>query len=206
MREAVETMLIAASPASGNGSGAHLAGELFSQAVGMKMTHVPYKGVSPALPDLFSGQVAIIFDSVQTMMPQVRAGKLKALAITSPARWPAAPEVPTMAQAGYPAVTASSWIGLLAPARTPKDVVGKLSGEMDAVLHQPEVKARLIEYGIDPVGGSAGQFQSFIQEEAVRWGPWSAKGESRPNNDTDNQAAWRQQSAGGCWRRQGALP
>ncbi|WP_029048278.1 tripartite tricarboxylate transporter substrate binding protein [Cupriavidus sp. amp6] len=155
---------------SGTGSGAHLAGELFAQAVGMKMTHVPYKGISPALPDLFSGQVAVIFDSVQTMMPQVKAGKVRALAITSPARWPAAPDVPTMAEAGFPAVTAGSWIGLLAPAKTPPALLAKLSAEMDAVLQQPDVRARLIDYGIDPVGGKPEQFQAFIRTEAVRWG------------------------------------
>ncbi|AGW93591.1 tripartite tricarboxylate transporter substrate binding protein [Cupriavidus sp. DF5525] len=161
---------------SGNGSGAHLAGELFSQAVGMPMTHVPYKGIAPALPDLFSGQVAVIFDSVQTMMPQVKAGKVRALAITSPARWPAAPDVQTMAEAGYPAVTAGSWIGLIAPARTPPAVLAKLSAEMDAVVHQPDVRARLIEYGIDPVGGKADQFQAFIREESVRWAAVVKKG------------------------------
>lgn len=161
---------------SGNGSGAHLAGELFSQAVGMTMTHVPYKGIAPALPDLFSGQVAVIFDSVQTMMPQVKAGKVRALAISSPARWPAAPDVPTMAEAGYPAVTAGSWIGLIAPARTPPAVLAKISAEMEAVLRQPEVRARLIDYGIDPVGGGPGQFQAFIREEAVRWAAVVRKG------------------------------
>ncbi|WP_439685828.1 Extra-cytoplasmic solute receptor [Cupriavidus oxalaticus] len=155
---------------SGTGSGAHLAGELFAQAVGMKMTHVPYKGIAPALPDLFSGQVAVIFDSVQTMMPQVKAGKVRALAITSPTRWPAAPDVPTMAEAGFPAVTAGSWIGLLAPAKTPPAVLAKLSAEMDAVLHQADVRARLVDYGIDPVGGKPEQFQAFIKAEAVRWG------------------------------------
>ncbi|WP_042878135.1 Bug family tripartite tricarboxylate transporter substrate binding protein [Cupriavidus necator] len=161
---------------SGNGSGAHLAGELFSQAVGMPMTHVPYKGIAPALPNLFSGQVAVIFDSVQTMMPQVKAGKVRALAITSPARWPAAPDVPTMAEAGYPAVTAGSWIGLIAPARTPPAVLAKLSAEMDAVVHQPDVRARLIDYGIDPVGGKSDQFQAFIREESVRWAAVVKKG------------------------------
>jgi len=154
---------------SGNGSGAHLTGELFARAAGMKMIHVPYKGISPALPDLFSGQVAVIFDSVQTMMPQVRAGKIKALAITGPTRWPTAPDVPTIAEAGYPAAAASSWIGLLAPAKTPKTVLDKLSGEMAAVLALPEVHARLIDYGIEPVGGTPEQFQAFIREEAVRW-------------------------------------
>jgi tripartite-type tricarboxylate transporter receptor subunit TctC len=161
---------------SGNGSGAHLAGELFAQATGVKMVHVPYKGISPALPDLFSGQVAIIFDSVQTMMPQVKAGKLRALAISSPTRWPAAPDVPTMAEAGYPAVTASSWIGLIAPAKTPPAVLAKISAEMDAVLRQPDVRTRLIDYGIDPVGGKAEQFQAFIKEESVRWGEVVKKG------------------------------
>ncbi|CAG9167668.1 hypothetical protein LMG23992_00873 [Cupriavidus laharis] len=161
---------------SGNGSGAHLAGELFAQAAGVKMTHVPYKGISPALPDLFSGQVAIIFDSVQTMMPQVKAGKVRALAISSPTRWPAAPDVPTMAEAGYPTVTASSWIGLIAPAKTPPAVLAKISAEMDAVLRQPDVRARLIDYGIDPVGGKAEQFQAFIKDESVRWGEVVRKG------------------------------
>ncbi|QQX83512.1 tripartite tricarboxylate transporter substrate binding protein [Cupriavidus necator] len=161
---------------SGNGSGAHLAGELFAQSVGMQMTHVPYKGISPALPDLFSGQVAIIFDSVQTMMPQVKAGKVRALAISSPTRWPAAPEVPTMAEAGYPGVTAGSWIGLIAPAMTPPAVQAKLAREMEAVLQQPDVRARLIDYGIDPVGGKPEQFQAFIKAEAVRWGEVVKKG------------------------------
>ncbi|AOZ02830.1 MFS transporter [Cupriavidus sp. USMAHM13] len=154
---------------SGNGSGAHLTGELFARAAGVKMTHVPYKGISPALPDLFSGQIAVIFDSVQTMMPQVRAGKVKALAITGPARWPTAPDVPTIAEAGYPAASASSWIGLLAPAKTPRPVLDKLSAEMAAVLKQADVHARLVDYGIEPVGGTPEQFQSFIREEAARW-------------------------------------
>ncbi|WP_253072984.1 Bug family tripartite tricarboxylate transporter substrate binding protein, partial [Cupriavidus oxalaticus] len=91
-------------------------------------------------------------------------------AITSPTRWPAAPDVPTMAEAGFPAVTAGSWIGLLAPAKTPPAVLAKLSADMDAVLHQPDVRARLIDYGIDPVGGKPEQFQAFIKAEAVRWG------------------------------------
>ncbi|WP_427306022.1 tripartite tricarboxylate transporter substrate binding protein [Cupriavidus sp. H39] len=161
---------------SGNGSGAHLAGELFSQAAGLKMMHVPYKGISPALPDLFTGQIAIIFDSVQTMMPLVKAGKVRALAICNPTRWPAAPNVPTMAEAGYPAVTAGSWIGLIAPAKTPPAVLAKLSTEMDAVLRQPDVQAKLIDYGIDPVGGKPEQFQTFIKSEAVRWGEVVKKG------------------------------
>ncbi|KWR78308.1 MULTISPECIES: tripartite tricarboxylate transporter substrate binding protein [Cupriavidus] len=154
---------------SGSGSGAHLAGELFSQGTGMTMTHVPYKGISPALPDLISGQVAVIFDSVQTMIPLAKAGKVRALAITNPRRWPAAPDVPTMAEAGYPNIMPSSWIGVLAPAKTPTAIVDRLSAELDAVVHAPDVQAKLIDYGIDPVGGKADQFQAFIKEEAGRW-------------------------------------
>jgi tripartite-type tricarboxylate transporter receptor subunit TctC len=154
---------------SGTGSGAHLAGELFAQTIGVPMMHVPYKGIAPALPDLFSGQISTIFDSVQTMMPQVKAGKLRALAITSPQRWPAAPEVPTIAEAGYPSMTGGSWIGLLAPAKTPNDIVGKLSAEMQKAVDSPDVHAKLLEYGIDPVGGTPEQFDAFMQKDATRW-------------------------------------
>jgi tripartite-type tricarboxylate transporter receptor subunit TctC len=154
---------------SGAGSGAHLAAEMFAQTIGAPMTHVPYKGIAPALPDFFSGQVATIFDSVQTMMPHVKAGKLHALAITSPKRWPAAPEVPTIAEAGYPSMTGGSWIGLLAPAKTPDAIVAKLSAEMQKAVDSPEVRAKLIEYGIDPVGGTPGEFDAFMQKDATRW-------------------------------------
>jgi tripartite-type tricarboxylate transporter receptor subunit TctC len=154
---------------SGTGSGAHLVGEQFAQAVGAPMTHVPYKGIAPALPDLFSGQVATIFDSVQTMMPQVKAGKLRALAMTSAKRWPGAPDVPTMAESGYPNMTTGSWIGLLAPAKTPRDIVDKLAAEVQKVLDSPEVHGRLIDYGIDPVGGTPAQFDAFMLTESARW-------------------------------------
>ncbi|MDR2154413.1 MAG: tripartite tricarboxylate transporter substrate binding protein [Burkholderiaceae bacterium] len=154
---------------SGTGSGAHLAAELFAQTIGAPITHVPYKGIAPALPDLFAGQIATIFDSVQTMMPHVKAGKLHALAITSNARWPAAPDVPTMNEQGYPGMTGGSWIGMLAPAKTPDDIVGKLSAEMQNVVDSPEVRAKLIEYGIDPVGGTPAQFDAFMQGESKRW-------------------------------------
>lgn len=154
---------------SGAGSGAHLVAEQFAQTAGVPMTHVPYKGIAPALPDLFAGQVSIIFDSVQTMMPHIKSGKLRGLAMTSARRWPAAPDVPTMAEAGYPSMTGGSWIGLLAPSKTPNEIVNKLSAEMQKVLQTPEVHAKLIEYGIDPVGGTPEQFDAFIHSEAKRW-------------------------------------
>lgn len=154
---------------SGTGSGAHLAGELFGETARVKLTHIPYKGMAPALTDMFSGQVAMAFDSVQTMMPQVKAGKLRALAITSEKRWPSSPDVPTMAELGYPNLTGGSWIGLLAPAKVPAPVIAKLSAELQSVIDSPEVHAKLIEYGIDPVGGTPAQFNGFMQGEAKRW-------------------------------------
>ncbi|MDR0275189.1 MAG: tripartite tricarboxylate transporter substrate binding protein [Burkholderiaceae bacterium] len=154
---------------SGAGSGAHLAGELFAQTAGLKMSHIPYKGIAPALPDLFSGRIAIVFDSVQTMMPQVKAGKLRALAMTSGQHWPAAPEVPTMAELGYPGMTGGSWIGLLAPAQTPKAIVDRLSAEVRKALQAPEIHGKLIEFGIDPVGGTPEQFDAFMRSESARW-------------------------------------
>lgn len=154
---------------SGAGSGAHLVAEQFSQTAGVPMTHVPYKGIAPALPDLFAGQVSIIFDSVQTMMPHIKSGKLRGLAMTSAKRWPAAPDVPTMAEAGYPGMTGGSWIGVLAPAKTPNEIVQKLSAELQKVLQLPEIHDKLIDYGIDPVGGTPEQFDTFIRSEAARW-------------------------------------
>ncbi|WP_326541609.1 tripartite tricarboxylate transporter substrate binding protein [Pseudorhodoferax sp.] len=155
---------------SGAGSGAHLAAELLAQTAGIAMTHVPYKGMAPALPDLFSGQVALAYDSVQTMMPHVQAGKLRALAMTSAQRWPAAPEVPTIAEAGYPSLTGGSWIGLLAPAKTPREVLARLSAAAQQAVATPELRDKLVGYGIDPVGGTAEQFDAFIRSEAQRWG------------------------------------
>lgn len=160
----------AAFASSGAGSGAHLIAEQFAQTTGVPMMHVPYKGSAPALPDLFSGQVAMSFDSVQTMMPHVKAGKLRALAITSAKRWPAAPNVPTMAESGYPELGGGSWLGLLAPGKTPNDIVDKLSAELQKVLEMPEVRDRLVDFGIDPVGGTPEQFDTFMRSEAVRWG------------------------------------
>ena len=154
---------------SGAGSGAHLMGELFAEVAGVPLTHVPYKGMAPALADLFSGQVGMAFDSVQTMMPQVKAGKLRALAMTSATRWPTAPDVPTMAEQGYPDMTGGSWIGLLAPSKVPPALIERLSAEMQKVVDAPDVHARLIDYGIDPVGGTPAQFNAFMQKESVRW-------------------------------------
>ncbi|SSW73316.1 hypothetical protein AVE30378_05669 [Achromobacter veterisilvae] len=154
---------------SGAGSGAQLTAEKFAQENGLRITHVPYKGVAPAMGDLLSGQVAAIFDSVQTMMPQVKAGKLRALAITSAERWPAAPEVPTMEEAGVPGFALGSWIGMLAPSGVPDALAARMSTAVQRVLDQPDLRAQLIEYGVDPVGGKPEEFDRFIASEAQRW-------------------------------------
>jgi len=147
---------------SGAGSGAHLSAELFAQTAGVDLTHVPYKGMAPALPDLFSGQVAMAFDSVQTMMPHVKAGKLPALAIPSGNRRTPPPQVPPLARAGHSTPPRGPRERLLAPAKTPKAILQKLSAETQAALDAPDVHAKLIEFGIDPVGGTPDAFDAFI--------------------------------------------
>ena len=154
---------------SGVGSNAHLMTAQFAQVANISLKHIPYKGASLALPDLFSGQVALLMDAVQTTKQQVDAGKLRALAMTSAQRWPSAPEVPTMAELGYPSMTGGSWVGLLAPAKTPDHVVRKLSVELQRLIDSPEIRSRLIELGIGPEGGTPEQFDAFIQSEAKRY-------------------------------------
>ncbi len=117
---------------SGNGTSIHLSGELFKQLAGVQMTHVPYKGSSAALPDVMSGQVNVMFDNAPSVMPQIKGGKLKAIAVTSGTRSPALPNVPTIAEAGLPGFEATSWFGVLAPAGTPKDIVDKPRGGFKA--------------------------------------------------------------------------
>ena len=118
---------------SGSGTSIHLAGELFKAMAGVQMAHVPYKGSAPAIADLLGGQVQIMFDNLPSALPQIKAGKLRALAVTSAQRAPALPDVPTVAESGLPGFEASSWFGLLAPAGTPRDVVAKVNAEVDAL-------------------------------------------------------------------------
>jgi tripartite-type tricarboxylate transporter receptor subunit TctC len=154
---------------TGNGAAGHLVAEQFSQAAHITMTHVPYKGASQALPDLITGQVSMIFDSVQAMMPHVNSGKLRALAITSAKRWPTAPDVPTMAESGYPTMTTGSWLGLVAPAKTPKETLEKVASELRLIIDAQDVHESLINYGVEPVGSSPAEFNTFIASESTRW-------------------------------------
>ncbi len=154
---------------SGNGTSIHLSGELFKQLAGVQMTHVPYKGSSAALPDVMSGQVNVMFDNAPSVMPQIKGGKLKAIAVTSSMRSPALPNVPTIAEAGLPGFEASSWFGVLAPAGTPKDVVDKLSQTIAKAVQSAEFKERLAAQGAEGVGNTSEQFAAHIKTEIDKW-------------------------------------
>jgi tripartite-type tricarboxylate transporter receptor subunit TctC len=154
---------------SGNGGAPHMSAELFNSMVGADLTHVPYKGSTAAHPDLIAGRVALMFDTVAAIAPQVKGGKVRGLAVTTAKRSAALPELPTMAEAGIKGYETSTWGGLLAPAGTPKDVVAKLNAEVNKALNAPEVREKLVAAGIEPAGGSGAQFGEFIHSEMLRW-------------------------------------
>ncbi|MFO1316482.1 MAG: tripartite tricarboxylate transporter substrate binding protein [Burkholderiales bacterium] len=155
---------------SGAGTSIHLAGELFKTMTGVQMTHVPYKGSAPALADLVGGQVQIMFDNLPSALPQIKAGRLRALAVTSAQRSSALPDVPTVAESGIPGFEASSWFGLLAPAGTPKEVVAKLNGEVAKWLATPEAKEKLAAQGAIVAAGLApDDFVRHIAAETTKW-------------------------------------
>jgi len=154
---------------SGNGGAPHMSGELFKSMAGIEMTHVPYKGSTAAHPDLMSGQTSMMFDTVAAVMPHVKSGAVKALAVTTAKRSSIAPDVPTMAEAGLPGYETSTWGGVLAPAGTPKDVVAKLNAEFNKDLAMADVKKKLTDAGVEPAGGTPQQFTDFIQAEMKKW-------------------------------------
>ena len=154
---------------AGNGSVQHLSGELLKVLTSTDMVHVPYKGAAPALTDVLSGQVTMFFSGMPPAMPHVKSGKLRALAVTTPKRSPAAPDVPTMAEAGTAGFDISNWFGLLAPAGTPPDVLERLNAEVVKALAEPAVKARLAEQGAEAVGDTRAQFAAFIQSEKAKY-------------------------------------
>lgn len=154
----------------GNGSAAHLAGELFKSMVGVDIIHVPYKGSAPALTDLLGGQVDMMFDVIVSSLPHIEAGKLRPLAVTADARLEVLPKVPTMAEAGVKDFDASTWFGLLAPAGTPQPVVQRLATALDEVLQQPELRSTLAKQGAVVRGGTPEDFRKFFLAEYSRWG------------------------------------
>jgi tripartite-type tricarboxylate transporter receptor subunit TctC len=155
---------------AGNGSAQHLSGELFKGSAGVDITHIPYKGSGPALTDIVGGQVSMMFDNMVSALPHVKAGKLRALAVTTARRAGAAPDIPTMSEAGMPGFLAFSWNGVLAPAATPRPVVDRLNAEVVRVLRLPEVRSLLVAQGAEPVGSTPDQFAAFIRSELDKMG------------------------------------
>ena len=153
----------------GNGSTAHLSMELFKTMTGLQMQHIPYKGSAGVLADLIGGQIVLTMDNMPPYVPQVKAGKIRALAVSTTRRSPAVPDVPTVAEAGVPGYDSGAWFGLVAPANTPKEIVYKLSRETARILKLPDVSARLSDLGAEPVGGTPEQFSSHIKSEIAKW-------------------------------------
>ncbi len=154
---------------AGNGSGSHLFTELFSSRAGINLSHVPYRGAAPAMVDVLGGQVPLTFDNIITTLPLVETGKLRALAVSSKQRSSAAPNIPTLDEAGVPGYDASSWFGLFAPSGTPAAVINKLQEAAVYAVKTPEVSATLRAVGAEPVGSSSAQFDSFFKAEVNKW-------------------------------------
>jgi len=154
---------------AGSGSTFHMAAELFKSESGTDILHVPYKGGGPAMVDTIAGQVQLSFPVLSAALPQVQAGKLRALAVTGPKRSPLMPDVPTMAEAGLPHYAFETWFIISAPAGTPKAVLEKLNQTLNAALEQPELKARLLREGFEPLTMSPAQADAMLRKEMVRW-------------------------------------
>ena len=155
---------------AGNGTIGHIGGEIFQRRAGIKMTHVPYKGAGQAVTDLMGGSVDTIFGNTQSVGGLVAGGRLRPLAVTSPKRLAAFPDVPTVAESGYPGFEAATWSGLVAPAGTPKSIIDKLNAAANKALATTEMKTRLAEEGSTPLGGTPQQFAGYIKSENAKWG------------------------------------
>jgi tripartite-type tricarboxylate transporter receptor subunit TctC len=154
---------------TGNGSSNHISMELFKSLAGVDLVHIPYKGSAPAVVDMLGGQVQVMFDNAPNVMPQVRAGKLRALAQSGAKRSAVAPDLPTVAEAGVPGYEVTVWFGLVAPAGTPRDVVNKLNAEVLRILAMPDVRERFMAQGVEPLGSSPEQFGEHIRAQMTKW-------------------------------------
>ena len=155
---------------SGYGSTNHLAGELFKRLAGIDIVHVPYRGAAPAMNDLVSGQIPVLFDNMPAIHPQALAGAIRPLAVAGAARSPLFPELPTMAEAGVPGFEASSWFGLVAPAKTPPEVMKILTDAVTKVLRDPDLAKKLADVGAEPGSLSGSEFGAYLHAEADKWG------------------------------------
>jgi tripartite-type tricarboxylate transporter receptor subunit TctC len=154
---------------AGSGSGAHLFAEMFRSMTGVKIVHVPYKGAAPAATATLSGETIFMFDNIVTTLPLARAGKLRALGVTTLSRASAAPDIPTVAEAGVPGYDANAWFGVFAPAGTPAAVINRLYSEIAAIVKLPEVRERFLALGGEPVGSTPGEFAAFFKNEVAKW-------------------------------------
>ena len=153
----------------GSGTSSHMCAELLKSMTGIDIVHIPYKGPGPALQDTLSGQVNMYFDTIASTLPQVRAGKLRALAITSPARSSLAPEIASMAESGMPGYDVAPWFGALTRAGTPPEIVARLNAEMVRILNLPDVRASLAAQGVTIIAGTPDGFAKYIDQEIARW-------------------------------------
>jgi tripartite-type tricarboxylate transporter receptor subunit TctC len=151
----------------GNGTSPHMSAEVFAQKAGIEMVHVPYPGASQAIMDLMGGQVQLYFDNLITALPNIKAGKLKALAVTASKRSPYLPDVPTISESGVPGYDVTGWLGLMAPVGTPEPVIRRLSAEVQKMLKSPEMRAQLV--GAEPIGSTPEEFASFLKADNDRW-------------------------------------
>jgi tripartite-type tricarboxylate transporter receptor subunit TctC len=154
---------------AGNGTGSHMTTELLKQVTGLNLVHVPYKGSAAALIAVMSGEMQVSSIVVPNALPQVKAGKVKAYAVTSKNRFAGAPDVPTAAEAGLPGFESTAWFGMFAPARTPSDLIGRLNRDMIEVLRTPATQAWILAQGAEPSPGTPGEFAAFIKSETAKW-------------------------------------
>ena len=154
---------------SGIGSVAHLTAELFASEAGIKLTHVPYKGTQQSIPDMVSGQVALLFDNVMTAKPQVDQGRLLGLGISSLKRSALVPDIPTIAESGLPGFESYNWFGVFGPAGTPPAIVARMNAQMNAILQDRSIRSRFAQLGFEPTGGTPAQFASMVSAETAKW-------------------------------------
>ncbi len=166
---------------TGAGSSQHLSAELFKAMVGVDMLHVPYKGAAPAISDMVAGHVNLGFHNLVDVLPHVKAGTLRLLAVTSAKRTKALPDTPTIAESGVPGYQAEVWFGVFAPAQTPRPVVERLNREIVAALAEPDIRARFDAAGLDVVGSGPDAFARYLQEEVTKWSDIVRRADVKPN-------------------------
>ncbi|MDB5839058.1 MAG: hypothetical protein JWQ23_1010 [Herminiimonas sp.] len=154
---------------AGNGTPQHLTGELFKSTLKLDMVHVPYKGSAPAISDLLGNHVPVMFDSMIAIMPHVKSGKVKVIAVSGAKRSPQLPNVPTFAESGYPSLVSYAWYGFFAPSGTPKEIVSKINTETLKIMKEPDFQKILADTGSDFVGDTPENFSKFVKDEAVKW-------------------------------------